>query len=87
MYWYSIVLVLEIGFVCGIEVTRTWNRIVAIVLGGMLSIGIPLSGLSFGRALPFAITLFSIKLVFAGMISVTIIFSTCIFPLFVMEIV
>lgn len=43
---------LEIGFVCGIEVTRTWNRIVAVVLGGMLSICIPLRGLSFGRALP-----------------------------------
>ncbi|KZD26858.1 hypothetical protein B4081_5235 [Bacillus cereus] len=87
MYSYSIVLVLEIGFVCGIEVTLTWNRIVAVVLGGMVSICIPLRGLSFGRALPFTITLFSIKLVFAGIISVTIMFLTCIFPLFMMEIV
>ena len=55
----------------GIEVTRTWNVIVATESAGKEPILIPVSGRTFGTGVPLIVTLFSINVVPTGIVSIT----------------
>ena len=71
--WKAAVTVAELIIVLfeGIEVTRTLNVIVATPSAGKAPILIPVSGRIFGIWVPLMVTLFSINVVPAGIISKT----------------
>lgn len=75
--WKAAVTVAEFIIVLfeGIDVTRTLNVIVAMESADKEPIFIPVSGRTFGTRVPLIVTLFSINVVPAGMLSITEVFT------------